>query len=105
MYADEMRISGWSSYVCSSDLPTLSHLSVNTRPVGRLRHWCSSEYLRISPLHSEFHPPLRDSSNQVPRDVPVLSTGLSPRSEARRVGKECVSPCRYRWSAVHQKKI
>src|SRR3546814_19249253 len=27
-----------------------------------------------------------------------------PRSEERRVGKECVSPCRSRWSPYHSKK-
>src|SRR3546814_17044110 len=27
-----------------------------------------------------------------------------PRSEARRVGKECVSTCRSRWSPYHYKK-
>src|SRR3546814_13794865 len=26
------------------------------------------------------------------------------RSEERRVGKECVSPCRFRWSPFHKKK-
>src|SRR3546814_21034157 len=26
------------------------------------------------------------------------------RSEERRVGKECVSTCRYRWSQYHKKK-
>src|SRR3546814_20605985 len=29
---------------------------------------------------------------------------LSPRSEERRVGKECVSTCRSRWSPYHEKK-
>src|SRR3546814_15708790 len=29
---------------------------------------------------------------------------LGRRSEARRVGKECVSECRYRWSTYHDKK-
>src|SRR6056297_568008 len=28
----------------------------------------------------------------------------SPRSEERRVGKECVSTCRSRWSPYHEKK-
>src|SRR3546814_19468702 len=28
----------------------------------------------------------------------------APRSEARRVGKECVSTCRSRWSPYHYKK-
>ena len=58
-------------------LPTLSHLSVNAGPVSRLRHWCSSEYLRISPLHWEFHHPLRDSRPQVSNAIPRLSPGLS----------------------------
>src|SRR3546814_11621958 len=30
--------------------------------------------------------------------------GLGKRSEERRVGKECVSTCRYRWSPYHKKK-
>src|SRR3546814_16279112 len=29
---------------------------------------------------------------------------LVPRSEERRVGKECVGTCRSRWSAAHEKK-
>src|SRR3546814_5587218 len=33
------------------------------------------------------------------RDVTVL--GLADRSEERRVGKECVSKCRSRWSPYH----
>src|SRR3546814_13200183 len=28
-------------------------------------------------------------------------TALLTRSEERRVGKECVSPCRFRWSPYH----
>ena len=58
-------------------LPTLSHLSVSTRPGRRLRHWCSSGYLRISPLHPEFRDPLRDSSRAVSSALPGLSPGLS----------------------------
>ena len=58
-------------------LPTLSRLSVSCRPESRLRHWCSSQYLRISPLHWEFHFPLRHSRNTVSGAAPVLSTGIS----------------------------
>src|SRR3546814_13437521 len=36
------------------------------------------------------------------RDIQAL--GLPLRSEERRVGKECVSPCRSRWSPEHEKK-
>ena len=58
-------------------LPTLSHLSVNTLPVGRLRHRCSSRYLRISLLHLEFHLSLLHSSSAVSNALPGLSPGLS----------------------------
>ncbi len=58
-------------------LPTLSRLSVRNGPVGRLRHRCSSQYLRISPLHWEFHQPLPLSSPPVSNAPPRLSPGLS----------------------------
>ncbi len=51
--------------------------SVRSSPGGRLRHWCSSRYLRISPLHREFHLPLLPSSLAVLNDLPELSSGLS----------------------------
>ena len=44
---------------------------------SRLRHWCSSISLRISPLHMEFHFPLLHSSLPVSNDPPRLSRGLS----------------------------
>ena len=58
-------------------LPTLSNLSVSYRPESRLRHWCSSIYLRIPPLHMEFHSPLLHSRKTVSDAVPRLSRGLS----------------------------
>ncbi len=58
-------------------LPTLSHLSVSIGPGRRLRHWCSSRYLRISPLHREFRDPLPYSSPTVSNALPWLSLGLS----------------------------
>ena len=35
------------------------------------------------------------------RGFPVGAAGAVPRSEERRVGKECSSPCRSRWSPYH----
>ncbi len=58
-------------------LPTLSRLSVSIDPGSRLRHWCSSRYLRISPLHREFHYPLPYSSQAVSDALPGLGPGLS----------------------------
>ncbi len=51
--------------------------SVSISPGSRLRHWCSSQYLRISPLHWEFHFPLLYSSQAVSDAVPGLSPGIS----------------------------
>ena len=55
----------------------LSCLSVSKGPVGRLRHWCSSRYLRISPLHREFRLPLLHSRTTVLNAAPRLSPGIS----------------------------
>ena len=58
-------------------LPAPSHLSVSHAPETCLRHWCSSRYLQISPLHLEFRFPLIDSSHAVLNAVPGLSPGIS----------------------------
>src|SRR3546814_3347583 len=76
--AYEMRISDWSSDVCSSDL---LH-----RQAGQVEHEDAAGILR------------RD----IVVDVGVIAVlDLDPRSEERRVGKECVSTCRSRWSPYH----
>lgn len=51
-------------------------MSVSLVPGSRLRHWCSSRYLRISPLHREFRFPLTYSRFAVSADLPQLSRGL-----------------------------
>ena len=55
----------------------LSSLSVSYRPESRFRHRCSSIYLRISPLHMEFHSPLLYSSSTVSDAILRLSRRLS----------------------------
>src|SRR5699024_9031875 len=55
----------------------LSRLSVSYGPASRLRHWRSSQSLRISPLHWEFHLPLPHSSHAVSKAIPTLKAGLS----------------------------
>src|SRR3546814_3041935 len=74
--AYEMRISDWSSDVCSSDL-------------------CS----KGSASHCISSPPLRPEVPPTGRAVPDCRS--CDRSEERRVGKECVSTCRSRWSPYH----
>ena len=58
----------------------LSSLSVNIQPDSRLRHWCSTQYLRISPLHWVFRYPLYNSRRIVIMAIPKLSSGISPLS-------------------------
>src|SRR3546814_1280683 len=77
--AYEMRISDWSSDVCSSDL--MRSGSTSSRAVSR----STAARMSCSPYH--------------PNSIPCPS--LLPRSEERRVGKECVSTCRSRWSPYH----
>src|SRR3546814_4914095 len=87
--AYEMRISDWSSDVCSSDLMTLMphrHSSV-----------CGVVNLRGQTL------PVVDLSRAIGLRplVPDERSTIIVRSEERRVGKECVSTCRSRWSPYH----
>src|SRR3546814_7501023 len=69
--AYEMRISDWSSDVCSSDLLGLRW----RRPPGR--------------------------RGRLTRRLADHRLRRQDRSEERRVGKECVSTCRSRWSPYH----
>src|SRR3546814_1448343 len=86
--AYEMRISDWSSDVCSSDL-----IVPESPPPDRL-------YTLKRPLVVGLTTGL-DRLVQVRRNR-LLSLNQAPgtayRSEERRVGKECVSTCRSRWS-------
>src|SRR3546814_1402604 len=87
--AYEMRISDWSSDVCSSDL-LISPRRQGGAPRGRF----ASNQPRAS------GPPLRCGLRFAARAaVPsVRPSSGNGRSEERRVGKECVSTCRSRWS-------
>src|SRR3546814_18107697 len=88
--AYEMRISDWSSDVCSSDLSSTS-FSSSTPSTAGTRTPSATAPSRSSP---------RDSAMK----NPAGASGRDLRSEERRVGKECVSPCRSRWSPSHEKK-
>src|SRR3546814_13455876 len=100
-----MRISDWSSDVCSSDLAIREGLYRRTasligydgalsgmHPTGR-----ALEQLRA---HFQAKPSIyRSNLKKVSRRFGALSVhDQESRSEERRVGKECVSTCRSRWS-------
>src|SRR3546814_2906225 len=76
--AYEMRISDWSSDVCSSDLVALD--VGHHRYAGLEAGQAERELRKDDQGHADHH---------------------EDRSEERRVGKECVSTCRSRWSPYH----
>src|SRR3546814_10800046 len=81
--AYEMRISDWSSDVCSSDLLA-----------GLFDEQDEAVKWMIRNVIAEAHK----------AGAKVGLCGQAPsdhRSEERRVGKECVSTCRSRWSPYH----
>src|SRR3546814_20786356 len=98
--AYEMRISDWSSDVCSSDLAAILPLG-ETIPVTGKR-----DKTRIVPLlppeRAAIEPYAALCPWPLPRDA-ALFRGAK-RSAERRVGTECVSTCRSRWSPYPYKK-
>src|SRR3546814_17525121 len=45
-----------------------------------------------------------DWATRMAQHLSALHAGHGARSEERRVGHECVSPCRSRWSPYHKQK-
>src|SRR3546814_4634598 len=95
--AYEMRISDWSSDVCSSDL-RLGCRHVWPLPIVEAAgtHPAMVQDYR---LRAEFRSTVECGTDDGPFGRP-LERG-NERSEERRVGKECVSTCRSRWSPYH----
>src|SRR3546814_8146658 len=82
--AYEMRISDWSSDVCSSDLAIFDGVTCEGKAALVLR----GDGARVDGVVFQ--------NMRVPD-----GNGAGIRSEERRVGKECVSTCRSRWSPYH----
>src|SRR3546814_17828553 len=93
-----MRISDWSSDVCSSDLDEARSMRVyrwlHRRTAADPGPGCAAHCDKAGAVHDYFlllaaRPEVRPQAG---------------RSEERRVGKECVSTCRSRWSPDHSTK-
>src|SRR3546814_13385281 len=103
-----MRISDWSSDVCSSDLQPLVHLLGDLPAIDAARFELLDAALAVLQQRrvDEAGPEVErvDRLRRQTREAPGL-VGVhgerAVRSEERRVGKECVSTCRSRWSPYH----
>src|SRR3546814_14636743 len=104
-----MRISDWSSDVCSSDLQSISADNAEGSIVVKTSR--KTALLKIGPVAN------RNVAASGKRRIQAQISKLSPtgifsaelltsarRSEERRVGKECVSTSRSRWSRYHEIK-
>src|SRR3546814_15247852 len=109
-----MRISDWSSDVCSSDLTHLANVTAvanggtaillrgggdyqltNSVIVGAASSAC---------LDIDGAATIQAAGAGTDENGPPVFKSVFFRSEERRVGKECVSTCRSRWSPYHSKK-
>src|SRR3546814_14268743 len=104
-----MRISDWSSDVCSSDLaiavPDLAAAAATyantlgakvSAPLAQPEHGVTVVFVELPNTKIEMQHPLGEGSTIAKLLANNPAGGM--RSEERRVGKECVSTCRSRWS-------
>src|SRR3546814_14146477 len=101
-----MRISDWSSDVCSSDLTgrgLVADFAAGTGGGTRMRRDAGRMIVRLD-LHQDMHglvvraPDVIAFRKPAHRGVTFDHRRVVLRSEERRVGKECVSTFRSRWS-------
>src|SRR3546814_12939275 len=94
-----MRISDWSSDVCSSDLHINNAAMAGLIEEGRVRFHLGIGYRELlvdrTSLVASLQIAYLGEANYP--DAIALHCAIE-RSEERRVGKECVRTCRSRWS-------
>src|SRR3546814_12876941 len=120
-----MRISDWSSDVCSSDLP-VDHCFLEMRRTGRRAMHDEAEARQVVALanllrkleqqreHRRNDEQMRHLLGFDRREKPLRieprvdhhasAAAQEERSDERRAGKECVRTCRTRWSPDDSKK-
>src|SRR3546814_11682697 len=100
-----MRISDWSSDVCSSDLLLAAAFDLErgiALHIGAPQHQHSGiEDAEGSALAIVEQPEIGRAKLGGGRFVGAARKSAARRSEERRVGKECVSTCRSRWWPYH----
>src|SRR3546814_12844284 len=104
-----MRISDWSSDVCSSDLPERIRFPDRPSAFPNPQSPIPNPMIVAEHLRKTFPGKGKDKTPVVAvddvgfeaRDGEITGLLGPNRSEERRVGKECVSTCRSRWSPYH----
>src|SRR3546814_14198765 len=107
-----MRISDWSSDVCSSDLIARLHAASALLPAAswlpcRIEQLAAEPRFTVEQVQALLDDPRGDGLPARTRSAALLFRGIkalaarNTRAEERRVGKECVSTCRSRWSPDH----
>src|SRR3546814_9546931 len=98
--AYEMRISDWSSDVCSSDL--VAAVLAFLRGDSRLRGLSYKEsWASVMPFYRMKVKLKREIVTMGVPNVHARTMAGTYRSDERRVGKACVSKCSSRWSPYH----
>src|SRR3546814_19312018 len=102
-----MRISDWSSDVCSSDLKLGDVMQESIQAAFSFVNARAPAYGIKPSLLARKDVHVHMPEGAVPKDGPsagvamVTSIISTLRSEERRVGKACVRTCRSRWSPYH----
>src|SRR3546814_17426027 len=110
-----MRISDWSSDVCSSDLNIANaatpHYKAQDIDFDKALALATKQGISADQAADRamgYRVPLQSSLDGNTVELSTEQTLFAEnavqyrtRSEERRVGKECVSTCRFRWTPVH----
>src|SRR3546814_13947785 len=103
-----MRISDWSSEVCSSDLLALIDSATPAILQHTAAHWLSGgdHTLVIEPSETALSrlpetPFANRESGATDDAVPTVDPKFTVEIGRASCGKACVSTCRYRWSPYH----
>src|SRR3546814_17166959 len=105
--AYEMRISDWSSDVCSSDLQDAHGRRVYRQAPALRKRSLAFPRPPLQSFPAQFFPAQFFPAQFFPAQFfpaqffHVTVASSSRRSEERRVGKGCVRTCRSRWSPYH----
>src|SRR3546814_6879637 len=104
--AYEVRISDWSSDVCSSDLAAGAAADLLADDVTTCRAQATADgrfgaAALVGADHATCRTADAGADGRASRATQMLTHHGTERSAERRVGKECVSTGRSRWSPYH----